>query len=61
MALELLVGLESKLRGTLDGEALAEAATVAELCEVVTKQRLSRPSLTQTIVSDEDEIPLVVP
>jgi long-chain acyl-CoA synthetase len=61
MALELLVGLETKLGGTLDGEALSEASTVSELCEIVGKQRLKHHSPTQTIIADEEDAPLSIP
>lgn len=61
MALELLVGLETKLGGTLDGEELAEASTVAELCTIVGKQRLKHSSLTQTIIADDKDEPITIP
>ncbi len=61
MALELLVGLETKLGRALDGEILAKASTVAELLESVRKQRGAQRSPTATILGAEDEKPLEIP
>ncbi len=61
MALELLVALEARLGRALDGEALAQAATVAELVRKVEAQGLGRPSPTAHIEDVGGGSPVTIP
>jgi long-chain acyl-CoA synthetase len=61
MALELLVGLETKLGRAIDGEQLSKAATVAELLDTLRKEQARTSSATASIIDDHEETPLEIP